>query len=307
MFYRAYTHYSKNISAEYIPDDLFHFCCLPALNIKEFDSGYSDHYFMSQLLPDELQSKIVFRNIEEVYYDQNHNVIKLAKKSLDELLDDHEEILLKPSLETDQNKPIQVFKKVNGKFLNKNNDILNLQYLEEKYHKNYVAELPISLHSSFLKFESFGLSALRFYMYRSPISEKTDVLGCCLISGKNGFNEYNLIRDAGVFQVNEEGRIKLFAKQENDGRIRKLFRDEDDNRFPKMEDLIECAKKVAEVNYYHRVIAIDLTLDEDMQIKLRGIRNHTFEPIALQFAGKPFFGHYTDEVIDYCSGWVNQR
>jgi hypothetical protein len=301
MFYRAYSHYSKNKIAEYIPDDLFHFSCLPVLNIKEFDAGYSDHYFLSQLFPDELRSKIVFRNIEEVYYDQNHNVIEIAKKSLDELLEEHEEILLKPSLETDLKKPIRIFKKVDGNFLDKKNELLTLEFLEEKYQKNYVAELPFRLHSSILKFESIGLSALRFYMYRSPISEKTNVLGCCLISGNNGYNEYNLIREAGIFLVNEEGCIKLFAKQENEDRIHKLFTNVDDNRIPKMGVLINCAIKAAEANYYHRVIAIDLTLDEDQQIKLLGIRNHTFEPSALQFTGRPFFGNYTDEVIEYCS------
>lgn len=307
MFYRAYSHYSKCFSAEFIPDDLFHLYCLPALNMKDYDAGYSDHYFVSQLLPEELQCNMVFRNIEEVFYNCNHEKFDVTDKVLHNLLRDHEEIILKPSLETDLAKPFLRFKNIHGKFLTKQNELLTVGYLESHYQKNFIVELPPRLHPSIMKLDFFNLTALRFYLYRSPVTEKINLLGCCFIEEKTGFNETDMIKDTGIFLVDEEGHIKIFNKRENDKKIRQGLGENHLPKIPKMTELIDCSRKIAEVNYYHRVIAIDLTLDEDEQVKFRGIRNHTFDPVALQFAGKPFFGNYTDEIAEFCSREADQK
>lgn len=301
MFYRAYSHYSGNLSTNFVPDDLFHLYCLPVLNIKEFDKGYSDHYFISRILPDEIQSEVLFRNIEEVYYDKNNQVTQINDKRLKEIMEYREEIILKPSLEADQYKKIQLFRKVNGVFLNQNNEKLSIQYLNQHYQKNFVAELPIRLHPSILKFAEYGFTALRFYMYRSPLTEKVVMLGCCLVSEKQGYNEADMVRAGNVFMVNEEGKIQVFTKPGIEVNFNINFKSMNDAQIPGMNDLIKYAKTISEVNYYHRVIAVDLTLDENRKTKMRGIRNRFFDPIALQFTGRPFFGNYTEEVLEYCS------
>jgi len=70
-------------------------------------------------------------------------------------------------------------------------------------------------------------------------------------------------------------------------------------KLPQYEDLIELSKEVAKKILYSRIIGLDMSLNSEGEWKVIEVNLGTQGTRFLQHAGQPFFGEYTDEVIEY--------
>jgi hypothetical protein len=77
------------------------------------------------------------------------------------------------------------------------------------------------------------------------------------------------------------------------------FKFSDFGVIPKFDQLTEVVRKVAERNYYHRLLAFDICIDKNENIKLIEVNNQGCGINLLQRPGTSLFGEYTDEVINY--------
>ncbi len=72
------------------------------------------------------------------------------------------------------------------------------------------------------------------------------------------------------------------------------------------KDLITLAKNIAHKIFYARLLSLDLC--KDAEGNWRAIETNLFGQTIrfAQYAGQPFFGEFTDEVVEYCktNHWV---
>ena len=64
--------------------------------------------------------------------------------------------------------------------------------------------------------------------------------------------------------------------------------------------MIDIAKKIAKLNYYSRLLGIDLGMDNNGRIRIIEINSVNNEINFYQMNNGPLFGDYTKEIIDYC-------
>jgi len=69
---------------------------------------------------------------------------------------------------------------------------------------------------------------------------------------------------------------------------------------PNFEELNKLAKVVAGQLHLLRIIGLDLFYDENEQWRMLEINTKGHSIRFAQYAGQPFFGEFTKEVIEYC-------
>jgi hypothetical protein len=168
---------------------------------------------------------------------------------------------------------------------------------------DFVVQRVIRQHPFFEAFNACGLNTLRVYTYRSVTSGEVHVLNCALRLGKGGSLD-NETAGGIVCFVHEDGRLNDYAVDKYGER----FASHPDTgisfatagQVPDLVGMQTLARFLAARLPLARLAGWDLCLDADgrwrcIEVNLRG---HTIR--FAQYAGQPFFGRFTDEVIAYC-------
>jgi hypothetical protein len=168
---------------------------------------------------------------------------------------------------------------------------------------NCVVQRLIRQHSFLDQFNSYGLNTLRVYTYKSVTTGDIHVLNATLRMGRGG--SLDNVTSGGIFcYVHPDGRLHHYAVDKYGG---KLTSHPDTGvcfagplTIPEFAAMKLLAVRLAARLPLVRVAGWDVVLDRDgrwrcIEVNLAG---NTIR--FAQYAGQPFFGDFTDEVIDYC-------
>jgi hypothetical protein len=173
--------------------------------------------------------------------------------------------------------------------------------------KNFVVQERIEQHNYFKKFNPVGLNTIRAYVYKSVVDNNCHMINMALRMGVGGTldNEtaggiHCMIRNDGFlngYAVNKYG--ERFDKHPDTG----LGFNE---QIPHYENLKKLVIELGEKVFFARVIGFDLCLDEEGTWRAIEINTHGTTIRFSQYGGQPFFGEFTDEVIDFCCNnhWI---
>jgi hypothetical protein len=153
--------------------------------------------------------------------------------------------------------------------------------------------------------DALGLNTVRVCVYRSVVDNNWVMLNAALRIGRSGTLD-NETNGGLVCAVDKHGMLNRYVVDKYAVKYDK--HPDVDVEFstprvlPQWEQLTQKAIALAEQVALVRLISSDYYLDQDgcwnpIEINLRG-NTIRFE----QYAGRPFFGLHTDEVIHYCSG-----
>ena len=169
--------------------------------------------------------------------------------------------------------------------------------------RNYVVQERIVQHHSFDRFNSCGLNTLRCCVYRSLTDDSFQVVSMALRMGRSGRLD-NLGQGGLACAIHEDGEMHTYGV---DDCLNKYTQHPDSGvqfesvgRLPKYDELITMLKTAASQVWFHRLVSFDVGYDEAehwrlIEVNLRG------QTISLaQFAGLPFFGKYSEEIIEHC-------
>lgn len=188
----------------------------------------------------------------------------------------------------------------------------NSKELQERMNEkiDFVVQKRIIQHSFFAKFNSIGLNTIRVCLYRSVIDNKIHVLNCALRMGVGGSLD-NETAGGIVCFIDENGQLGGTARD----KYGKNYQFHPDTNLPFKEeipfytDLIQASINLSEKIFYARLISLDYCLDiyekwRPIEINLFG---HTIR--FSQYAGQPFFGRFTEEVLKYCTEnhWIQKK
>ena len=168
---------------------------------------------------------------------------------------------------------------------------------------NFIVQETLPQHPFFSGYNSFGLNTLRVYVYRSVSNESYHVLNVTARFGRGGSLDNETAGGIVAF-VNPEGRFCGYAL---DKYGQKFITHPDsglpfDHRrlIPDYQGLIESASQLAASIPLLRLIGFDYCLQQDHTWRCIEINSVGSTIRFAQYHGEPFFGAFTDEVIEYC-------
>lgn len=168
---------------------------------------------------------------------------------------------------------------------------------------NYVVQRKIDQHEFFSKFNRHGLNTLRVCVYRSVKTNDLHVLNVSLRMGKGGSLD-NETAGGIVCSVDSKGVFNNYALDKYGKRFESHpdtgIRFEDTEPVPAMHELRRVSMEIAEHVYLARILSLDMCMDSDGNWKAVEINIFGQTIRFAQYAGHPFFGDFTEEVIAYC-------
>ncbi len=279
---------SGKFDVKIIPEEIFELYIQPCLqSVKNLtflaNKNIYNKWFEKGLFP-----KDYFHKINGAFYDPDLNLIPDFKKYL-LMLDIDYPVVLKPSIDSSGGEGIL--------FLDSKKEIEeNLKLLEYA-----VVQDIIQQHTELDVISSNGLNTIRVCLLKRPSNSEIAVLNTSLRMGKDGGLD-NETAGGIVCNISNKGILNSFAvdalgkkyyKHPNTGFVFK------EKKLPRYEELLVTSKRIAEKIVYANLIGLDMCLDHEgvwrcieVNLKYQSIR-------FAQYAGRPFFGEYTDEVIQY--------
>lgn len=166
---------------------------------------------------------------------------------------------------------------------------------------NFVVQEVIHQSGELSKFHPKSVNTVRVYLYRSVMSDEIHIINRVLRTG-NGRIVDNVTAGGLVSYIHDSGKLNGIALDKYGVRYTKHpitgveFRGE----IPKMKELNQLALKVARQLHYLRVVGLDLFYDENEEWRMLEVNTSSHSIRFAQYAGQPFFGEFTEEVIEYC-------
>ena len=193
-----------------------------------------------------------------------------------------------------------MFIKSNGKFVNEKNEILTLNFLQKTYVKNYIIQNWLQQDPFFAQFNPSSVNSVRICTYRSVKTDDVSILLTILRMGKKNAFVDNQTFGGYACNINQNFRLDKYAYDqygnkctENNGVIFSQVKE-----IPRIEEMKKIAKSFAKKNFYSRLMGFDFCLDVNGKVRLIEINNQ-YASISFQMNSGPFFGKYTDEVVEF--------
>ena len=299
--------YVKNsgiTSPDFIPENIFYTTVEAILNNPRFAVSYSDKNIYDLMYPAGIFPENVIRNIDGLYYDGQYAPLNIGSDiELYKKLAGNVHVFIKPALESGGGRAVDLYTLTGGTYKNSNGQELTLGNLEKIYHENFVIQKPLTQHPFLAQFNETSINTLRVLTYRSPITNQISILQVVFRVGAKGQYIDNFRAGGFSVGVNNEGKINSFAFNRDGIRFEKVNEIElakNDFIIPYFEKLQSVAIAIAEKNLHHRMLALDMTIDNDNNVRCVEVNNKSNEINFHQLNNGPLFGEFTDEVIDYC-------
>lgn len=169
--------------------------------------------------------------------------------------------------------------------------------------KNYVIQRLIRQDEFFDRFNRVGLNTLRVCLYRSVKSNEFHILNVAFRMGMGGSLD-NETAGGIICFVKEDGELNDYAVDKYGGK----FSSHPDTgvvfatagTVPKFEEMKSLAVEIATQVFLMRIVSLDMCLDTDGNWRVIEINLFGQTIRFSQYAGRPFFGDFTEEVIEYC-------
>lgn len=283
---------SRNISGKadprMIPEDLFVSDIEPSLMINPMSHFLSHKSFYNQWFSEGLFPKDYFHRINNQYLDRNLNHISFNQfeKMATEI---PYPIVLKPNTDSYGGENVYFVK-----------DVKKLLEIS-KTMSDFVIQEKIEQFEFFKKYNPVGLNTFRVYVYRSVIDDQYHVVNIALRMGKGGSldNEtaggiHSLVHNDGSLNNYAVSKYGVRFEEHPDTGLK--F----DKVIPKFDDLIKLSIEVSQKIFFTRIIALDACLDVSGKWRMIEVNTQAAAIRLSQYGGVPFFGDFTEEVIEYC-------
>jgi hypothetical protein len=167
--------------------------------------------------------------------------------------------------------------------------------------KNIVVQEKIRQHPDMARFYEKSLNTVRVYLYKSVKDNRIHILGIMPRVG-NGGSLDNISSGGIATYLQEDGTLCGYAIGRSMGKLTKhpVSGTPFTGTLPRLEELKELSLKIAGKLFFLRIIGLDLCYDDTGKWRVIEINTSGHTIRSIQYHGKPFFGRFTEEVIEYC-------
>jgi hypothetical protein len=177
------------------------------------------------------------------------------------------------------------------------NDVLD--YCLKK--QNIVIQELIHQHEYFRKFNPGSINTVRVYVYKSVSDNEWKFLFAALRMGKDGSMDNET--SGGIFTtINNFGMMNDYAVD----KFCTKFKTHPNSGYsfneviPDFDQLIANSLFLANQIYLSRLIGLDMCYDKNHIWRAIEVNTTGHTTRFAQYAGQPFFGKYSNEIIEYC-------
>jgi len=272
-----------------VPEDIFVSDIEPSLSIDSSvnylsNKSFYNHWFRANLFPRDL-----LHNIGGQYLDQDLNEISfdLFKIKCREIT---YPVVLKPNRDSYGGQGVS--------FVENSEQLIRLA----KEKKDFVVQEKIDQHKFFKEFNHSGLNTFRINIYRSVKTNRLHILSSAIRMGVGGSLDNETAGGISIM-IKDDGFMIGYAV---DKFGRKYMKHPDtgltfDKQIPDYEGLKNFSLKIGSQIFLTRIIGLDACCDERGNWRAIEINTKGLTIRSSQYGGQPFFGKFTEEVIEYCT------
>ncbi|MBR8537492.1 hypothetical protein KDU71_18125 [Carboxylicivirga sediminis] len=305
--YKVCATISGKRSADFLPDNVYNHSIEPVINNKQVSHAYADKALYDRLLGShkKLLPVTLLKNVNGIFFDGLGNQVADPEKQIQSFITNEEKLLVKPSIDSWGGRDVYVFYKNNGRFTLKNKDTeLTLKWLLRKFEKDFVIQQVLKQHPFYRQFNESSFNTFRVFTYRSVADNKLHLLHVALRIGKPDSEVDNIKMGGTAIVVKPSGELNDFALLKTMRKIEHVpnkpeLKLKELGKLHKIDEIKATALELAEYVPHSRLIGFDMSIDEDDNIRLVEINTSNIG-IGAQIMIGPFFGEFTQEVIDYC-------
>jgi len=299
----AYSRVNGEYHPGYVPESIYYSFIEPVLNDYEHCKSYSDKNFYDLIYSEEIFPNTLIRSIKQSLYDRLYNPIVSFCNHLDDLKFEYDELILKPSIDSGGGVDVMLFQLWEGEYVNSDEKIvLNEDFLKTRYKSNFVIQEKLKSHPDLAKFNPSSLNTVRVLTYRSVVTNEIIVLNSVLRVGAEGAVVDNSRAGGVAIGVDSKGRLNNYATDKKGNKKLQLNGHQlsRDYFIPKYGEIMQHSKVIAHKNIHHRLLGLDMVVDEKGDIKCVEVNNKGNEINFFQFNNGPLFRDYTAEIREYC-------
>jgi len=299
--YRYFCHFCGN-TPNIVPEDIGHFCIENVLNPREFRAAYTDKNLFPEIIGKEYVARTILCRINgSCLLDAEY---KNASDDLSKYIGDLTSLILKPSVNSCSGEGILKFEKKGKEFVSVDKNIILTKDFLMSYQNDFCLQETVFQHSFMKKLCPTSVNTIRLCLYRSVSNEEPVVTSSIIRIGKNGSIVDNAHAGGMIIGVNvATGEMGKFVIDQY-GNKQNTWNgiDYSKNTFivPFWNSIIAFAKYIGTRVHHHRLIALDVTIDDGGKPVLIEYNINSFGYWLFMYTNQEVFGEYTDEIIDYC-------
>lgn len=284
-----------------VPEDIGHNIIEEILNPIRYRAYYADKNVFTQVVGKEyFPESVAGRILGGVILDKDLRPI--SEEDFNSIINNYESLIIKPSIGSCSGMGFMKFKRI-GSELRSGEHTLNWAFLKQ-YGDNFIIQKTLKQSSFMAQFCPTAVNTMKLGLYRSVKDEKSHVICGVLRMGSTGELVDNSLA-GGRFVGIDVKTGKLGARVfKATGHPVTRWNDVDfeNNTFvvPNWDKIIDMAKKVSQKIHHHRLLGLDVTLDENNNPLLIEYNLNSYSYFYFLFTGQKPLGEYTDEIIDYC-------
>ena len=297
--WKAFSGYMNN-NINLVPNDVARNFIEPILTPEEYQPFYNDKNSLSMFMNKEWLPKTYFRSMDGKLYDGDYIAVK--RENFHELFNGVDKLVVKPAKDMG-GKGVTLFQRKGDDFIDSENNLLSLSFLEKTYKTNYLIQECLKQSEFMAQFNPSSVNTLRIATYRDVKTGEIDILGAVIrIGGKGSFVD-NACSGGSFVYVDENGKLGKFACNEHGVKIN-TYNDIDFSKeefvIPNFEQIKEFVYNVARRMPHMSLFANDVAIDEKGMPRLIEVNTIMFSYWLYQFNGKAVFDKYTDDLLEYC-------
>jgi len=302
---RFYSNSLGYTDSKLVPESAYYTFIEPILNNALFNSAYADKNIYDIMYPEGLFPKTIIRCINGNYFDHAYKPLTLDDAALTNILKSYSKVIVKPSIDTGGGQMVDLYLKNGMKWIKEKDQTnhLNMKCLKSLATKDFLIQTVSDQCNFTKKFNPSSLNTLRILTYRSVKTEKVYVLQRILRVGAEGEAVDNSRAGGVAIGVNHKGLLNKYGTFKNGSKTNVINGRIDLNEehyFPSIKSIEQKAIEIAEKNIHHRILGLDMFLDNKNKVRCIEVNNFGNEISFFQLNNGPLFNEHFTEIIDYC-------
>ena len=305
VYFRLFSKYIGN-DVNIVPENICHDVIENILNPMRYAKFYADKNMFDKLLPEGSLPRTLLRKMNGFYYSAGYELLEMDNSRLDTLLNvsSIDRIIIKPSVDSSSGVGVKLFvKNYGGVWMSHDGkDVLTKEYLDRFYGKDLIIQECVNQLEYINQFNPTSINTLRLTLYRSVKDDSFHVPSAIIRIGGKGSVVDNAHAGGCYVGILPDGTLDKKVLNQY-GTIITEFNGVDftkDYKIPYWDKVVEFGKEVGKCIPHHRLLALDLMLDEEGNPKVIEFNCEYYSMWLFQFTSSSAFGEYTDEIIEYC-------
>ncbi len=274
------------VDPSFIPGPVFHNIIKPCMNTGVFAEVWGDKSYIDFFLRGAKTVRSVVRNVSGRFLNERFELIDIREAQC--IMEQYELLVIKPATNTHTGHGVQLLKRP-----------YDLRSLHKEYRKNYVIQLPLRQHPELAKLNVSSVNTIR--VNSVLLETKARVMSAFIKVGQPGEFADNKGSDRYFIGVNPDGVLNDYVINRGLQKFEVIpsgyvFAG---RSIPNYEKVCAAIEEAHTALAHFGFVFWDVSIDENGEPVIVEANLRNPDTIVPQVALGPFFGKYTDEIMEY--------